>query len=96
MIRVGICEDNKEHATYIREITERSLFKRTEYEISYFSCGEDVIHLFESGKFNVDLLLLDIHMQNVDGLQTAEYIRKHRIDGEIIFITISEKHVYEG
>lgn len=96
MIKVGICEDDKEQAMRIREIAERGLFKRTEYEIKCFSSGEEVIQACENGGFTVDLLLLDIHMQNVNGLQTAEYIRRHRIDVDIIFITVSEKHVYEG
>lgn len=96
MIRVGICDDDKEQAINIGEITERSLFKRTEYEIVYFSGGEEVIRAVEEDGFRVDLLLLDIHMNSLDGLQTAEYLRRNRIDVDIVFVTVSEKHVYEG
>ncbi len=96
MIRVGICDDNITQANLIREVTERSLFKRTEYKIEHFSSGEEVIRSFENNEFSIDLLLLDIHMQQMDGLQTAEYIRKNRIDVDIIFVTVSEKYVYEG
>lgn len=96
MIKIGICEDDEEQAKNIGGMTERCLFKRTEYAIRYFESGEEVIQEIESGSFDFDLLLLDIKMKKINGLETAEYIRRNVIDVDIIFITVSEKHVYEG
>lgn len=96
MIKIGICEDDGLQAKKIGELVERCLFSRTEYAIRYFDSGEAVIQGIKSEDFDFDLLLLDIQMKKINGLETAEYIRKHVVDVDIIFITVSEKHVYEG
>lgn len=96
MIRIGICEDDSKQRQNIREHVERALFKRTEYMISEYSSGKQVVDAIENEDFPVDLLLLDINMNELDGLNTADYIRKQETDVDIIFVTVSGEHVYEG
>lgn len=96
MIRIGICEDDEKQAIEIHEIVEKALFKRTEYMITRYESGEQLIEEIEKGLFPADLLLLDINMYQVNGLKVAEYIRKQAMDVDIIFVTVSGEHVYEG
>lgn len=96
MIRIGICEDDEKQAGDIRDIVEKALFKRTEYTITRYASGEQLIEEFENGSFAVDLLLLDINMAQLNGLKTAEFIRRQAVDVDIIFVTVSGEHVYEG
>ena len=95
-LKIGICEDDKEQAAAIRSLAEKTLLRRTEYTMTYFEDGEAVVQAIEQERFLVDLLLLDIRMKRKNGLETAEYIRRHNVDVDIIFITVSKEHVYEG
>lgn len=96
MLRVAICDDDQHHREEIYHIICKALFFRTDLEVENFENGIQVIEAIENKKFDFDLLLLDIHMAEMDGLRTAEYIRKNRIDVDIIFITVSKKYVYDG
>lgn len=96
MLRIAICEDNPQHRVEIHRLVERALFSRTDMEICYYENGAQVIEDIEKQKFLFDLLMLDIHMNPVDGMQTAEYIRRNRVDVDIIFVTVSTEHAYDG
>jgi len=49
------------------------------------SSGREAISMFL--KTNPDIILMDIKMPELDGLQTAEIIKQHNNSVEIIFIT---------
>ncbi len=96
MLKIGICEDEKETANRLHDILVRVLFSYTEIEIQHFADGFEVIDAIQKDVFHIDLLFLDIHMQTIDGIQTAQFIRKNHIDVDIIFLTVSKEHVFEG
>ena len=96
MLYLGICDDEKKHREKIHEMFSRALFAYDEIEVFYFQSAEEVMEAIEHNQFQIDLLLLDIHMPNKSGLNLAEYIRRNRIDVDIIFITISSEHVFDG
>lgn len=96
MISVGICDDDKEHRELLREYACKALFQFGEVQFSDYESGNQVIEEIEKGEFTCELLLLDIHMTGKDGLETAAYIRTHQVDVDIIFITVSAEHVFDG
>lgn len=96
MLKIAICEDNPQQKAEIVRIVEHALFSRTDMKIQCFENGEQLVKDIVEKKFFFDLLLLDIHMGKLDGMRTAEYIRRNRVDVDIIFITVSREHVYEG
>ena len=96
MIHIGICDDDKGMQKQIYDIVQRELFKYDDAEYTYFSSGKEVIDAIEEGSFYCDLLLLDIHMPKTDGLSTAKYIRECQVDVDIIFVTVSQEHVFDG
>ena len=98
MLHLGICDDEKEHRRQVYEMFSRALFSYDEIEIDfvYFKMAEEVIEAIEQNEFFVDLLLLDIHMPGKDGLRLAVYILSRQIDVDIIFITVSPDHVFDG
>lgn len=93
MLYLGICDDEKKHREKIHEMFSRALFAYDEIEVAYFQSVEEVMQAIEHNQFQIDLLLLDIHMPNKSGLNLAEYIRRNRIDVDIIFITISSRYM---
>ena len=50
-----------------------------------FSCGEDFLSSFSAGKF--DLIFLDIYMADINGMETARWIRKSDASCQVIFTT---------
>lgn len=96
MIKIGICEDNLLEAEKLKELVTKFLFRFTEMEILFFRDGQEIVNAISEKRFQVDLLFLDIHMQTMDGMETAQFIRKHGVDVDIIFTTISKEHVFEG
>lgn len=96
MIRIGICDDDIKFSKTLGQWVSKICFSRTEYEIQYFQDGRNVINFIEEGGCSLDLLILDINMKYVNGMEVAEYIRNEKLDMDIIFLTVSEKYVYRG
>jgi len=95
VLHIAICDDNQQHRQEINRLMGKALFARTDFVIDNYDDGRQIIEAIEKKRFFYDLLMLDIHMK-MDGIQTARYIRQHQVDIDIIFVTISHKHVYEG
>ena len=96
MIDISICDDEKEHRDLLYEMVLKSMFRFDDVNFKYYETGSQIIEEIEKDEFKCDLLLLDIHMPGKDGLTTAEYIREHQIDVDIIFVTVSVEHVFDG
>lgn len=96
MIHIGICDDEKGMQKQIYDIVQHELFKYDDAEYTYYSSGKEVIEAIEADDFYCDLLLLDINMPKTDGLSTAKYIRECQVDVDIIFVTVSQEHVFDG
>lgn len=96
MLRIGICEDDKDTREELHEAISRTLFQYTEMEFVYYEDGNEVIEAVINEQLQLDLLFLDIHMKQTDGMKTAEFVRKQNVDVDIIFMTVSGEHVFEG
>lgn len=96
MLRIGICDDSQHDRDLIRESVVKTLFDYEDIEIAIFTSGQQVIEAIECGAFDCELLLLDIVMKPIDGMQVADYIRINKVDVDIIFVTQSTKYVYQG
>ena len=65
-------------------------------EFEYKDIHYQIKGTIEKEEFDIDLLLLDINMPEYDGLNTAKYIRENNVDVDIIFITVSAEHIFDG
>ncbi len=94
MIKIAVCEDEKETQLLIEDYLENILEDiNIEYEIQKYLSGED---LLESNLKDIDILLLDIKMEKLNGMDTARKIREVDNEMEIIFITSLIDYVQEG
>ncbi len=75
---------------YIKNILDEEYI---EYEVSKYCSGEE---LLEANLKDVDILLLDIKMDNINGMDVARKIRQSGSKMEIIFITSLIDYVQEG
>ena len=96
MLTIGICDDSKQDENLIRDMLSKALFAKEDYQVDIFGSGQEIIDAIEKNKFTCNFLLLVIYMEPVGGMAVAGFIRKNKVDVDIIFITKSVEHVYEG
>lgn len=63
-------------------------------EFSEYDCGESFLNTYEPGSY--DLVLLDIYMQEITGIDVAKRIVALDKSCNIIFFTTSSEHQLEG
>ena len=85
-MRIAICDDEKFYREKVKENLDTYKKEYPEIEILEFNCGEDLIAFYNIGE-KFDFLFLDIQMKDIDGVQTAQEIRKWDNHVIIFFIT---------
>ena len=94
--RIAICDDEQNQIEYITSIvTSWSNHKGHSCEIRTFASAEAFLFEYEEDKA-YDILLLDVEMKNMNGIELAKRIRKDNNRAEIIFITSHFEFVGEG
>ena len=97
MIRIAICDDELQELERIYNILIEYIQKYPQYEatIHSFSAPLELLsYVTEHGGF--DILLLDIYMDGMLGIDVARELRQLGDNGEIIFITTSRDHAIEA
>lgn len=85
MFKIAICEDDKEQRNYIKKLIERCENSNVQ-EIKLFDSGEVLVSAYKN-KERFSIIFLDMQMSGINGIQTAEIIRK--IDKNTIIIIIT-------
>ena len=92
MFRIGICDDDLQEAQKIEEYIRHMPFHDLETEV--FLSGEELLrHHLENKKYNI--ILLDIELPSVNGIETAIKLRKTDLDMVLIFVTAHREYVYK-
>lgn len=93
MLSIAICDDEiRIQQALASKIGEHLKRARLDAEIATFSRGEDL--LSRAGSF--DVVLLDIEMDGINGMQAAQALRGQGKECEIIFVTSHSSYVYEA
>lgn len=96
MYKIAICEDEavflKEQEMICRGICNKL---NIEYVITAFETATDFMAAYEDGT-QYDLLLLDIMMDELSGMELARRLRGQGNDASIVFITSNPDYAIEG
>lgn len=96
LYKIAICEDEavfrQEQEAICREICDRM---NIQYEITAFETGIDLMAVY-SGGAQYDLLLLDIMMDELNGMELARRLRGQGSESAIIFITANPDFAVQG
>jgi len=84
--RIAICDDNQTFAKMLADYIEAE-YKSLDLLIEFFTSGEELIEYYQAGKKAFNVILLDIEMKQINGLEAAAQIRKLGSQTVIIFIT---------
>jgi two-component system cell cycle response regulator DivK len=82
MKRILVVEDNETNMYLIS-----FLLKKNGYEVIEARSGEEGVEL--AIKEKPDLLLMDIQLPDIDGLETTRRIRESKADGEVPIIALT-------
>ena len=94
--KISICDDEQNQIEYITSIVSSwSAHEGHGCEIRTFASAEAFLFEYEKDKA-YDILLLDVEMKNMNGIELAKRIRKDNNRAEIIFITSHFEFVGEG
>lgn len=94
MFRIAIVEDEEIYARLLEAFIHRyeeETFRR--FKISHYKDGTEIVEKCAGG---FDIILMDIQMEDMDGMTAAEKIRKRDSEVLIIFITNRTDYAIRG
>ena len=95
-LKIAICDDEQSQIEYITSLVSLwGVKEEHNCEIRTFMSAESFLFEYEDDK-TYDILLLDVEMKNITGIELAKRIRKDNNRAEIVFITSHFEFVGEG
>ena len=96
MLRIGICDDESGARDALRFSIER-LLREEEGKVFYdFSSGEGAVNWLAKHTGELDLLLLDVELGGMSGMETAKRIRQQDANLMLVFVTGYADFVFDG
>lgn len=93
MFSVAVCDDNlTECCQMARKIKQILESMKIPFIIKQFGNGKDLLQA--SGSF--DIIFLDIVMDGLDGMKTAQFSREREYNKMLVFVSASRKYVFEA
>lgn len=95
-LKIAICDDEQNQIEYITALVSSwSVGTGHTSDIRTFASAEAFLFEYEEDRA-YDILLLDVEMANISGIELAKRIRKDNNRAEIVFITSHFEFVGEG
>lgn len=97
VLRISVCDDSREDLLYIEEILNDYFAVKAIHAAEYtlFNNAVDLLWAIERGQ-RYDLMLLDILMPSMTGMDAAREIRGFNQDVKIVFLTSSTEFAVES
>lgn len=96
-MRIAICDDNPVYLGYLHGLVEQLLTTAgLPFEISRYESSEALWAHLRANSHAFDVLLLDILMEGMTGVQLAEELRGLSCDAAIVFITSCKDYALEA
>ncbi len=93
-MKFAVVDDEKIFRDRICELIDEH-YNSLDIICTQFSNGNEILNAYSSGK-KFDAVFLDIEMPGLDGMQTAERIRKISSDVPIVFLTSHTERAMDG
>lgn len=94
-MKIAICDDQPNHIEEVKKIWQKCVDDNFYYELFEFLCAEDLLQTYKNG-MTYDLLVLDIEMGAISGMEAAKRIRTVDKKCKIIFITAFDQYMREA
>lgn len=93
-MNIAICDDNREYINTMEDYL--SSVKEVRFDYDVFESGEDLLREYETETTPYDAIFLDMEMKEIDGIETANRIRKFDKHVIIIFVTSHTKYMQKS
>lgn len=96
MFKIALCDDEKYFLASLEGVLSKYLNEHEiQYKIDTFKSGKELIELgIKIVKYNI--IFLDINMDEIDGIMTAQKIREFTKEVFIVFVTAYINYTLEG
>lgn len=94
-MRIAICDDEKVWIEQIAEYIDNIKQVYTDIEYDKFSSGQDLLECYKNTGNMYDVLIIDIELDGISGLDVAEKIREKDHSIIIFFLTSYESYVFD-
>ena len=97
MYHIAVCDDNQEEAHLISRMAREIMAQREiEAQLDLFFDPESLLDKLQQVQNQYDLFLLDILMEERNGIQLAQALRQRGYRGKLIYITVSRDYAIDG
>lgn len=96
MLRIALCDDESEARDALCIQLEKALIEGSEEVVYEFSSGSRALSWLQNHPGEIDLLFLDVDMNGLNGMETAEKIREFDKNLIIVFVTGYADYVFDG
>ena len=97
MYRIAVCEDDVRMCQALCDLCHSILSQRdVEHEVAGYPSAQALEQAISSGSETANLLLLDIQMEGMSGMELARALRRAGSRIGIIFVTGSRDYLLEG
>lgn len=95
-MRIALCDDQREFLDKIKSYL-KEYEKNHEYVINIvtFQNGKELIDFYKENQ-HIDLIILDILMEKMDGIQVARKIREYGSRTKIAFLSSTDRYSLQG
>lgn len=95
-IRIAVVEDEAEQQEYVKKMLEHwSAQSGESISVTPITCAEEYVIKYNQPD-TFDVLLLDVCMKQMNGMELAKEIRKYDREVQILFLTGISDYVFEG
>lgn len=95
LMRIAICDDEAVQLQLIASYGRISKHLSSTLTIECYSNADALLFAYQED-YAIPILLLDIQMKGLNGMELAKLVRKYSKDTIIIFITGVSDYVYDG
>lgn len=97
MYRIAVCDDEPIFLTQISEMTIDILSSMGKScEIRKYSSASELMSILQKDSWTYDILILDIMLGEINGVNFTEYLRVSGNNTPVIFISSSNKFVFDA
>lgn len=94
MVRIALVEDDAGYRSILTEYLKKyEQESHTKFHITCFTDGDEIVENYSA---SYDIILMDIAMTYMDGIEAAEHIRRMDSEVVIIFITAMPQYAMKG
>lgn len=97
MLNICLCDDDVNVLNYYSSrISDLSDKENYAFKIETFRSGESLIFELEDNPNRFNIIIIDILMKNINGIEATKILRKYGYSGIIIFLTSSKEFALDS